>query len=199
LGSSNNRADNFLFLKQITIAREGNAQQRAELLESFRNYLRVIAINKIGPETNGKLSVSDIVQETIIGAFDGLEGCRASSEAEFKAWLRQILVNELSNRYHYLRRQKRDIKNEVPVEANHGVAPEIDNPVVQILQSERRQNLASAIESLNADQQLVIRLRHQDGLSFTEIGQKMARSSDAVRMLWNRAMGELAKKLPDSD
>lgn len=199
MGASNDRADDSLFIEQITVAKDGNDQQRAELLESFRNYLRVIAINKIGPDTRGKLSVSDLVQETIIGAFDGLKGCRASNEAEFKAWLRQILTNELSNRYLYLHRLKRDVHNEVPIGSNFEIAPLTDAPIDQVLRSEQRRELADAIESLSADHQQVIRLKHQEGLSFTEIGEKMIRSSDAVRMLWNRAMDELGKKLPKSD
>jgi len=61
--------------------------------------------------------------------------------------------------------------------------------------AEEKVRLLGAIEKLKPDQQSVIRMRHEEKLTFAEIGERMNRSPDAVRMTWNRAIDELAKIL----
>lgn len=183
------------FSKKLAAAREGSKELQAELVDSFRDYLRAIAVNEIGAGANAKLSVSDLVQGAIIGGCKDFDACRATGQEEFKAWLRQILMNDISNRYRYLRRQKRDAAKEVSIEAEFLLAPNSDSPVVEALRKEAEGKLTEAIGKLNTDYQLVIRLRHQEKLTFIEIGGRMNRSTDAARMLWNRAVEELSKKI----
>ena len=104
-------------------------------------------------------------------------------------------MNDILNRYRFLRRQKRDVGKETPVDQAQVAAPDSYSPVAEAQRKEDEQKLEEAIEKLQPNHQLVIRLRHQEKLTFVDIGMKMDRSSDAVRMLWNRAIEELAKKL----
>ena len=190
-----NRRESSGFLRKFAAAREGSKEQQAELLNSFRSYLRAVAVNTIGEKAGGKLSVSDLVQNALIDGCNDFDQCRASGEDEFKAWLRQILLNDIANSYRYFRRQKRDVAKEVSVEACALLAPHYDSPVSAALRKEAELKLTKSISELNSDYQLVIRLRHQEKHTFIEIGQKLSRSTDAARMLWNRAVGELSKKL----
>ena len=145
------------FLRQFASACEGSGGQRAELINSFRDYLRAVAVREIGNEGNGKLSVSDLVQEAIIDACDGIEQCRATGEEEFKAWLRKILVNDISNRYRYLRRKKRDIGKEISSDVDLTPPQDWNSPILEALRKEEQRELAKAIEKLSSEHQLVIR------------------------------------------
>lgn len=184
------------FARKLSDAKTGSKEQQAELLETFRDYLRQLAAQTVGVENGqAQLSVSDLVQSAIIDACDGFEKCRAAGKEEFKAWLRQILMNDILSRYRFLRRQKRDVAKEAAINGDLALASEADSPVAEAQRKEDEKLLVAAIEKLAPDHQTVIRLRHHDKLTFVEIGKRMDRSSDAVRMLWNRAVEELSKVL----
>jgi len=197
--SDSSEDDASYFLSRLAAAREGTAEQQAELLYSFHSYLRAVAINNIGADANGKLSASDLVQCALIDACDGFDQCRAGGKDEFKAWLRQILMNGIANRYRFLRRQKRDVGKEVNIATDSPAAPDSESPEAVALRREDEKRLEEAVEQLSPDYAAVIRLRHREKLSFREIGQKTNRSADAARMLWNRALEELTQKMAKAD
>jgi RNA polymerase sigma factor (sigma-70 family) len=64
-----------------------------------------------------------------------------------------------------------------------------------LLADETAAELAAALTRLSSDHQTVIRLRHQLGLQFNEIGERMGRSKDAVQKLWMRAVCRLREEL----
>jgi RNA polymerase sigma factor (sigma-70 family) len=68
-------------------------------------------------------------------------------------------------------------------------------PSRQLLADETAAELAAALTRLSSDHQTVIRLRHQLGLQFNEIGERMGRSKDAVQKLWMRAVCRLREEL----
>jgi len=84
-------SDSKLFADRLARAKGGSDDERAALLEIFRQYLRNIASDAIGPQPKAQLSESDLVQSAIIDAYKNFHMCRASNRAEFKAWLRQTL------------------------------------------------------------------------------------------------------------
>ena len=184
------------FAKKLNDARNGSSEQQADLLDSFRDYLRQLAAKTISSDNaNGQLSASDLVQSAIIDACKGFARCRAANEEEFKSWLRQIMMNDILDRYRFLRCQKRDVGLEQTLESNRLLAPEDKSPVAEAQRKEDELRLLSAISTLREDYQTIIRMRHQDKLSFAEISKSMERTPNAVRMLWNRAVEALSKKL----
>ena len=51
------------------------------------------------------------------------------------------------------------------------------------------------MERLSPDYRRVLALRHQEQLTFEQIGQQMQRTANAARMLWLRAVERLQKEL----
>ena len=172
----------------------GSDEQQAELLESFRDYLRTIARQRLQQDVQGVLSVSDLVQSALIDAQRDFSKCRAENRAEFKAWLRQILLNDIVSRYRHLKRQKRDVRRERPMQGDP-VLPSDQTPSQQVMQDEDERRLLSALDQLDEERRQVVEWRHRDNLTFVEIGRRLERSPDAVRMIWNRAIEQLAKAL----
>src|SRR5262249_53118980 len=68
-----------------------------ELLESFRNYLRLLARTGIDASLQGKADPSDVVQEVMLKAYQFFDQFRGQTEPELAAWLRQILSNVLGD------------------------------------------------------------------------------------------------------
>ena len=88
-------------------------EQLGQLLELYRNYLRLLARVEIGRRLQAKVDASDLVQEAMLEAHKNFTSFRGASEAEFVAWLRQIMATVLCVCLRrYLGTQKRDIRLE---------------------------------------------------------------------------------------
>ena len=102
-----------------TAAGTGPQRERAargELLELYRNYLRLVARSLIGSALRVKLEPSDLVQETFLKAHREFTQFAAGREPELVAWLRQILVRSLANQVKHHRRQARDHQRQESLE-----------------------------------------------------------------------------------
>lgn len=171
------------------------------LLEVYRNYLRVLAEVEIGRQLQAKVDASDLVQETMMEAHKHFVGFRGDSEAEFLAWLRQIMAGVLCGLIRrYLGTQKRDIRLErnlcdgLDQSSRMLVEGFVDRQGTPSQQAARREEsvlLADALAKLPEDYRQVLFLRHLQGLSFPEIGRKLGRSQDSVEKLWVRGLARL--------
>src|SRR5260221_13167253 len=94
----------------LQLARTGDNPALGRLLERHRAYLLVIARVQIGRRLQGKVDAADVVQEAFLGAARDFPQFRGTTEAEFRAWLRQTPASLLANLVrHYHGTQRRDI------------------------------------------------------------------------------------------
>ncbi|MEL6104855.1 MAG: sigma-70 family RNA polymerase sigma factor [Planctomycetota bacterium] len=180
------------FAEQLRTVRNGSGEDRARLIEGFRDHLRTLAAETLGAQRVGQLSASDIVQSTIIDANRGFERCRARSYGEFKAWLKQILVNDVVNRYRHLRAQKRDIRREQNLDVTVHDLGESETPSKEAMRKEDEHRLELALSRLSDDQRRVVTMRQRDQMSFPQIAEAMGRTPESARKLWSRAVAQLA-------
>jgi RNA polymerase sigma-70 factor (ECF subfamily) len=174
-------------------------------LMRYQPWLQLLARVEIESRFQGKFSPSDAVQQTLLEAWRGWQGCRAQTEAERLAWLRQILAHQLAHlARHFAGTQKRDIEREVSLDRSLAqsaarleefLAADVSTPSVQVAREEQQRQLAAALERLPADYREVIVLRHLQDLPHEEIARRMGRSPGAVRMLWARALAELRREV----
>jgi RNA polymerase sigma-70 factor, ECF subfamily len=80
----------------------------------------------------------------------------------------------------------------LPLETVHSTDPSASE---QVRKAEAREIVLNAMTDLPDDYRTVLLLRQQMDLTFPEIGERMQRSPDAVRMLWARALVALGEKL----
>lgn len=183
---------------QILAARhQGTA---AELLEGYRNYLRLLAQTWLDRSLAGKYDRSDLVQDTLIKASDRFDQFAGSTEAELIGWLRKILAHQLADTARHFRGAMRDVGREQPVAASLDASCAALNKLAPAAQSspsmaaQRREMtvvLADALAEMKAEYREVIVLRNLQELSWPEISERMGRTEGAVRMLWTRALKEL--------
>jgi RNA polymerase sigma-70 factor (ECF subfamily) len=187
----------------LRLSREGNGDAFGQLLEKYRNYLRLLARVQIGRRLQAKADPSDAVQETFIQAHRAFSDFRGVTEAEFLRWLRRVLASRLSKLVRsYLGTRRRDIALERQLHVDlDGSSQALDRALVlghtspsqRAARGELAASLADAIERLSPDHREVIVLRHFEELSFPEISQRMGRSVGAAEKLWMRALAKLRR------
>lgn len=198
--------DRSLLQRLLEQARGGDAAAREELFARCRQYVQLLARAQVETWMRGKVDASDLVQQTLLEAHRGFQNFRGGTEAEWLAWLRQILTH---NAQDFIRRyrqtDKRDVGRELPLEApadglSGGFLLEPpdglqETPSQVLCHKEREIELANAIAQLSPDHQEVIFLRNLQRLPFEEVAQRMNRSRPAVQMLWLRAIRRLEELL----
>ena len=179
------------------VAREGQQEALNELLEAHRNDLRVLAASCLHREMQGQADSSDVVHESLLEVHENFRHFRGTTELEWMAWLRKILVNHLTDFQKGFRRDRRNVDREQRIESvvdrssamlrNFGAAPG-SSPSQEAQRREAAALVADAIAELDPDDRDVVILRNLHELDWNAVGERTGRSPDAARMLWARAM-----------
>jgi RNA polymerase sigma-70 factor (ECF subfamily) len=174
-------------------ARAGDAGALAELLESFRPYVRVIARAFHDERLQGRFDVSDLIQDGLLEAHRSFAEFRGTTVAELLVWLRQIVVRSAARtRRGFLDTGKRDPGREQAVADLHALPLDGgSSPSAQAIRQEQGERVAAALARLPLDMQQVLLLRHVDGLAHADIALRLGRTESAVRMLYLRALRRL--------
>lgn len=190
----------------IRAARQAAPDALDRLLDVYRNYLRLVARTSLDAEVQAKADPSDMVQETLIKAHANFDGFQGSTEAELVAWLRQILAHNILDLARRYRAGSRQVSREISLDEalrssadaiKNFVATEASSPSRNYQRRELAVVLADALEALSPDHREVIILRNLEELDWAEIAQKMDRTSDAVRVLWMRALKQLRPRIEE--
>jgi len=182
----------------IEAANRGDREALGRALHAFRAYLLLVANNELEPALKAKEGASDLVQETFMLAQCGVEKFRGRTEAEWREWLRSILMNQLINhRRKWQSTAKRQLKREVAI----GGVPPGDwpgrdiSPGAELIRREREVALLVALERLPKIDREVVVAHQREGLTFEEIGLRQGITAEAARKRWSRALGRLSKEV----
>jgi RNA polymerase sigma-70 factor (ECF subfamily) len=191
----------------LAAARGGSTAALGRLFEAVRGQM-LTAVRRTLPGTlQAKLGVSDIVQDAVVDAQQGFPKFAGQTPAEFFAWLRSILnrrVVDSVRRYEVA--QARTVRREMRLaELNHGdpgeaLAARQLPPERSVIRREDAAALERAIALLPDDCRAVIRLRHWNGQSFSEIAVAVEKSEAAVRKIWYRGLqrlGAIVREAPE--
>jgi RNA polymerase sigma-70 factor (ECF subfamily) len=178
--------------------REPGALDR--LLDSYRNYLRLLARTGLDVSLQGKADPSDLVQDALLKASQHFGQFRGTNEAELAGWLRRILVRCLAN---FVRHYQTDGRRAGREQSLEQLVDRSSQAMERVLatggaspsSSAERRDLAvvlsDALTELSEDHREVIVLHHLEGLGWDEVARRMGRTAGAARMLWARALQEL--------
>jgi RNA polymerase sigma-70 factor (ECF subfamily) len=173
-------------------------------LDRFRPYLLLLAEMRLGPRLRGKLDPSDVVQQTLLEAYQGLPHFRGRTDAERAAWLRQILARNLADERKAAGRARRDVSREVALAAEleqssaslcGWLAAPGSSPSQQAVQHERAVRLAAALTQLPDAQREALVLQHWHGWTLAQIGEHLNRTPAAVAGLLKRGLRQLRESL----
>lgn len=176
-------------------------------LESFRDYLRLLARAHLDPRLQAKLDPSDVVQQTLLEAHKDRDQLRGQSREQMACWLRQILVRNLANTVRDYGRACRDVSRGQSLEAANDstgrlanwLAAEQSSPSRQVQRQEEILHLAAALAALPETQREVVVLRHFHDWSRTDISRHIGKSAAAVAGLLHRGLQQLRTRMREGE
>lgn len=182
-------------LALIDAARSGSSSKLGALLEHFRPQLLKQAKRSIGKLLGRRMSISDLVQETMVTASSQFQSFRGQSEHELAGWLQEMLRSRLVDgiRRHRLAERRR-ISREVPSTGSKLVD---DNPTADQLVAavDQANELLKALQELPADLQEIVRLRYLENRTFESIAGSLNIPLSTVWRRWMDALEKLKHRL----
>lgn len=185
------------FRRLIAAARAGSPDAVVDLLERFRPYLTRVAKTRFDGKLKPKAGPSDVVQETILRAHQGLGSFRGDSEREAVAWLRRLLFNVLADMrraYHVTTKRRLNLERRLN-SGSRVLAARLRHdgptPPDELIAREDALRVERGMSRLADEHRHIILLRCHEKLAFGEIGQRIGKSEDAARMAFHRAIGML--------
>jgi len=185
----------------VALAKGGDESAVDQLCRVYTERIRWMVRLRMGKELRRRLDSMDVVQDVLIHALGGITDFTYENEGDFVRWLSRIAENALRDNWERLHAEKRDIRKEVRLDnyrPTTGVgfvgtpgAIEATTPSAIMSKREDLDKLEKAMDELKPEYREVIVLTKIEGLSYGEIGNRLGKSPDAVRMLVPSAMAEL--------
>ncbi len=191
-------------------SKEGDNEALGLLLDQYRGYLLMLAHRYLSDRLRRRIDPADIVQLTYLEAKRDLPAFRGTTPAEFSAWLRGMLKNNVATAVtRHITTQKRSLKREVNTapagnndSADGGWIQQLPgsttSPSGVVIRQEAVMALFAALHQLPETQAEAIRLRYMEGLVLAEIVERMGKSDTAVAGLLKRGLQKL-RKIMDTD
>lgn len=173
--------------------RVGDEAARRRLDHLYRPVLRRLAHGRIPLRARDLVDTDDIVQDTLIRAFNQVERFEPRREGAFLAYLRQILFNRIRDEARRaMRRPPHDELHEDIVEAG-------PTPLEEAIGADLLDAYEKALSQLPADQQEAVVLKIEFGYSRSQLAEALGRPSiDAARMFTARALVRLTELIQES-
>lgn len=175
-------------------ARAGSDEALGALLQRCERKLVALVRLRLGPSLRRELDSCDLVQSTLVKALSHFGEFAGGDRGSLMAWLARIAENEIRDQASYHGRERRDAARRVSLEASPEaarLAARVRSQTSLVAHGERVSALERALESLSRDHRDVIVMRAIEEREFTEIAERLGRSTDACRMLFARAMTAL--------
>jgi len=172
-------------------------------VETYWDYLHLLARLQLNPRLRGKVDPSDVVQQTLIKAHQCQAQFRGSTSGEQACWLRRILANTMIDT---TRKYQREIDLEHNLEQNMEgssagleawLAADRSSPSTALDRQERLVRLASALAQLPEEQRTAVELHHLRDASVAEIAEVMAKTEASVAGLLRRGLKRLRELLKE--
>lgn len=180
----------------ILRSREGDEEAFAVLCSRYEGLLQARIRPWLSAPIRRKVSILDVLQETLLTAHRRLDDFEDRGEGAFGAWLARIA--ELKAR-EAVRRYAGAAKRNVGQEVTRGQRPETalvpgagPSPSEQAIAGERQDQIHRAMERLPDDYRRVLTLIQLDHVSLDTAATLMSRSRQAVKKLYSRALARLA-------
>lgn len=177
-------------------------------LQGFQAYLETLTFIQIDPRLRGKVGWSDIVQKTLIEAWQTLEQIEAMDEEAQKRWLRRMLLNNLRDEIDHWRTKSRDVSREGSLKRaaeessrrlHESIAAEESTPSGNLIKHEEELRVQAALAQLPQRQREVVILKQYHDRKLAEIADHLGCTTNSVAGLHARGLAKLRTLLCDKE
>ena len=172
-------------------AKEGEKDAFVRLIEIYRRRLEALASSRMTLALRRKVSVEDVVQETITRAFESIGGFEWRGEDSFLRWLGTISRNVVA-------RAARDKGSPLDPDLLRSLPGSGPSPSRLAQREERLERLEEALGRLTPDQREALQLSRIQGMKIREIAERMGKTTDAVQQLVVRGLRSLKRNFGDT-
>jgi RNA polymerase sigma-70 factor (ECF subfamily) len=173
----------------------------------FLNYkplLKAIVSRKIEKELGGKADASDVLQDALSAAQANIDQMATKTPREFRGYLRRVLMTKIEDlKRRFLKTQKRDVHRELTAadissDEFRQIADNEGCPLDLLIDEEHFRRVMQAIGDLPPEIQKVLAWRFEQDMTYEEIGKKLGRTKDDVRMLMQRCIARLKQRFEEN-
>ena len=185
-----------------TLQSEGK-EALARFFEQAKPRLKRIVNFRLDYRLSGRVSESDVIQETFVRAAQRMESYIQKAELPFFVWLRLELTQKLHelHRYHFTA-ERRDVRKELKFESpNHSgqtslalaahIVAQLTTPSLLVERAEQISLLENTLNEMNGLDREVIALRHFEELSNRETAEALGIEPAAASKRYLRALKRL--------
>lgn len=172
--------------------REGDDRALDRLIARYLPELTRWASGRLPRWARHAVDTDDLVQESLVGVFQKLDGFEYRGEGALLAYLRQAVLNRIRNQIRWAGRRPRSEGLAADAE-QHGTSPLEAAIGVQSVE-----HYESALQRLTPAEREALIGRLELGLTYTELAAALGKPSpDAARMAVARAMVRLGQEMRD--
>jgi len=189
------------FERLLCSARQGSIDAVGELLMGLRSYLKIVAETALKTRSLAPQNASDMAQIAQFEAAQQFSRFRGGNHLEFRAWVRQILLNKIVDAQRVAIREGKSLSKIDPsiwgsmlLSVGESFADD-PSPSSLVARNEQELHLRITLKLLPSRYQEIIKRHHFSGETFEEISLDWNCSEDAVRKLWTRALIKMKEKM----
>ena len=192
-----------------TKMRGGSEEALAAVFSQYRDRLRRIIKFRLDYRIAGRVSDSDVLQETYISAAKKLEHFAQQPQMPAFLWLRLLVGQQFIDLHRqHLQAEKRDVRKEVSLQQNvpsphtsMAIAAQLAGPMTAVSEivarAERIERLEATLNQMDAIDREVIALRHFEELSNVETAKVLGIETAAASKRYVRAMSRLGQLMAE--
>ena len=180
-----------------------NAEDLQAWFLNYKPLLKAIVSRKIDKELDGKADASDVLQDALSAAQANIDQIATKTPREFRGYLRRVLMTKIEDlKRRFLKTQTRDVHRELTAEDISSdefrqIADNDGTPLDLLIDEEHFRRVMQAIEDLPPEIQKVLAWRFEQDMTYEEIGKKLGRTKDDVRMLMQRCIARLKQRFEE--
>jgi RNA polymerase sigma-70 factor, ECF subfamily len=195
-------------LRLLRAAANGDEAAVPRLLARHRGRLRQMVAVYLDHRLAARVDPSDVVQEALADATQGLTDYLRERPLPFYPWLRQFAWQRLLQLHrHHIQARRRSVEREVPWDIalpDHSADALADcllasgtSPSRRMMREEVRRRVRAAMDRLAERDREILVMRHLEEMSAAEIAAILGISAGAVRVRLLRALTRLRNLLGD--
>ncbi len=171
-------------------AKAGDAGALAALAARYLPRLRRWASGRLPAYARSLADTTDVVQDTLLRAIEGLDGIEVRGPGGFQAYVRRAVMNRIRDQIRFARRRPG------PEGVPEDLVDSAPSPLERAIGADVLARYEEALERLSEDERQLLHLRIELDFDYEEIAAMTGRATrDAARMAVRRALRKLAEEM----